>query len=231
MRRLCRRRGHPRDVVTRGYGPRMGEDVLEGAGTQRRYEHDQVVVRQGEESSTLWFIRAGAVRLSAVTESGREVVVALLGPGDLFGESALLPGRRSSVEARAVGPTEVLALPEGAIAGIVRHSPRTAEELLRMIATRLHRTATALEDALAHDVPTRVSLRLRDLARAHGSTTEAGVRLPPRLTQEELGRMVGATRESVNRSLAVLAARGLLRIEGRCYVLPDPEALSSISPT
>jgi CRP/FNR family cyclic AMP-dependent transcriptional regulator len=207
----------------------VDDGILAEHGAPRRYGHGEVLVRQGEETSTLWLIRAGAVRLSAVTASGREVVVALLGPGDLFGESALLPDQRSSVEARAVGSVEIVALPEAAISDIVRHAPRTAEQLLRLIATRLHRTGSALEDTLAHDVPTRVSLRLRELARAHGSTTAAGVRLPPRLTQEELARMVGATRESVNRSLAVLAARGLLRIEGRRYVLPDPDALSAVA--
>ena len=205
----------------------VGDDLLAGGATQRRFEHDEVLVRQGEPTSFLWLISTGAVRLSAVTASGREVVVALLGRGDVFGETAFLGDRPSPVEARSVGPTEVLALPVEAVGGVIRHAPETAEQLLRMVATRLHRTSAALEQALAHDVPTRVSLRLRDLARTHGSPCPIGVRLPPRLTQDELARMVGATRESVNRSLAVLSARGLLRVEERRYVLPDPEALAA----
>ncbi len=204
----------------------VGEGALQAVGAPRRYGHGDVLVRQGEEITCLRLVTQGVVRLSAIAPSGREVVVGLLGAGDAFGELALLGGGPSPVEARAVGDvTSVVALPPEALRAVLQHTPATAEELLRVIAARLHRTAAALEEALAHDVPTRLSMRLRDLARAHGTVGEGGVRLPPRLTQEELARMVGATRESVNRGLADLTGRGLLRVEGRRYVLPDPEAL------
>lgn len=208
----------------------MGEGVqVEGAAT-RRYRHGEVVMRQAETVTCLRLVSTGAVRLSAVVPSGREVVVGLLGPGDVFGELALLGGGPSPVEARAVGPsTRILVVPVDSLRAVMQRTPETAEELLRLVATRLHRTAVALEEALAHDVPTRVSLRLRDLARSHGTAGAGGVRLPPRLTQDELARMVGATRESVNRSLALLAARGLVRVEGRRYVVPDPEALLALA--
>jgi CRP-like cAMP-binding protein len=217
----------PRDRVTA-----VGEGAFRTAGAPRRYGHGDVVVRQGEEVTCLRLVTQGAVRLSAIAPSGREVVVGLLGPGDVFGELALLGGGPSPVEARAVGePTSVLVLQVGALRAVLERAPGTAEELLRLIATRLHHTAAALEEALAHDVATRVSLRLRHLARAHGTEGANGIRLPPRLTQEELARMVGATRESVNRSLAALTSRGLLRVEDHRYVLPDPEALASEATT
>lgn len=205
-------------------------DAIGAVGTPpRRFEHGEVIVRQGEPEACLRLVAAGAVRLAAVTSSGREVVVALLGPGDVFGEIALLGGGPSPVEARAAGNASVVALPVGSLRAVIERAPDTAEELLRLVAARLHRTAGALEEALANDVPARVSLRLRDLARSHGAADEDGVRLPPRLTQEELARMVGASRESVNRSLTALAARGLLRVRHRRYVLPDPDALAEIA--
>lgn len=206
----------------------MGEGVLAAGMAPRRYRHGEVVLGQGRAVTCLRLVVSGAVRLSAVVPSGREVVVALLGAGDVFGELALLGGGPSPVEARAVGAeTRVVALPIEALREVVRRAPASAEELLRLIASRLHHTAGALEEALAHDVPTRVSLRLRDLARSHGSAEPGGILLPPRLTQDEIARMVGATRESVNRSLSSLAARGLVRVEGRRYVVPDPEALAA----
>ena len=206
----------------------MGEDVLAAGVAPRRYRHGEVVVGQGQAVTCLRLVVSGAVRLSAVVPSGREVVVGLLGAGDVFGELTLLGGGPSPVEARAVGSeTRIVALPLEALREVVRRAPASAEELLRLVASRLHHTAGALEEALAHDVPTRVSLRLRDLARSHGTAAADGVRLPPRLTQEELARMVGATRESVNRTLSSLAARGLVRVEGRRYVVPDPDALAA----
>jgi CRP-like cAMP-binding protein len=202
---------------------RVALDQTEG-GVTRRIPHGVVIVRQGEAVTCLFLVTAGAVRLSSVTASGRELVVGLLCRGDLFGESALL-GHPSQVHAQAVGPTIVLALPISSLRAILERNPETAEQLLRLIAARLHRTSAALEDALSADVPTRVVGRLRDLATHHGVPGPTGVRLRIPLTQDELARMVGASREAVNRSVGALTARGLLRTEGRTVVITDPEEL------
>ncbi|MGA9159731.1 MAG: Crp/Fnr family transcriptional regulator [Actinomycetota bacterium] len=198
-------------------------DRTEG-GVTRRIPHGEVIVRQGDAVTSLYLVNAGAVRLSAVTASGREIVVGLLCQGDLFGESALL-GDPSQVRAQAVGPTMLLALPIPSLRSILEHNPHTAEELLRLVAARLHRTSAALEDALSADVSTRVAGRLRDLAIHHGIPSPTGVRLRVPLTQDELARMVGASRESVNRSVGALAARGVVRSSGRRLVITDPDAL------
>ena len=202
---------------------RVALDQTEG-GVTRRIPHGVVIVRQGEAVTCLFLVTAGAVRLSSVTASGREVVVGLLCRGDLFGESALL-GDPSQVHAQAVGPTIVLALPISSLRAILERNPETAEQLLRLIAARLHRTSAALEDALSADVLARVAGRLRELATHHGAPGPAGVRLRVPLTQDELARMVGASREAVNRSMGALAARGLVRSSGRRLFITDPDAL------
>lgn len=202
---------------------RVALDQTEG-GVTRRIPHGEVIVQQGEVVTSLFLVTAGAVRLSSVTASGREVVVGLLCQGDLFGESALL-GNPSQVRAQAVGPTTLLALPSTSLRAILERNPETAEQLLRLIAARLHRTSAALEDALAADVPARVAGRLRELARQHGVPSPGGVRLRIPLTQDELARMVGASRESVNRTVGALSARGLVRSSGRRLFITDPEAL------
>ena len=190
----------------------------------RRLPHGEVIVRQGDRVSSLFLVTSGAVRLSSVTASGREIVVGLLCRGDLFGESALL-GDPSLVRAQAVGPTTVLALPIPSMRAMLERTPATAEELLRLIAARLHRTSAALEDAMAADLPRRVVGRLRELADDHGVPGPHGVRLRIPLTQDELARMVGASRESVNRTVGALAARGVIRTRGGRYVITDPDAL------
>ena len=165
--RGCRsRRG--RRVGGWRYGSWVGValDRTEG-GVTRRIPHGEVIVRQGDAVTSLYLVTAGAVRLSSVTASGREIVVGLLCQGDLFGESALL-GDPSQVRAQAVGPTMLLALPIPSLRAILERNPHTAEELLRLVAARLHRTSAALEDALSADVSARVAGRLRDLAIHHG---------------------------------------------------------------
>jgi CRP/FNR family transcriptional regulator len=194
------------------------------AGTPRRLPHGSVVVRQGDVATCLFLVTEGAVRLSSVTPAGREVVVALLGPGDVFGEAALL-GAASPIEARAMGPSEVVALSLPALREVIDRHAATAEQMLRLVADRLHRTSRALEEALVGDVTTRVSRRLRELAESHGVRSADGVRIRFPLTQEELARMVGASREAVNRTLVALAARGLVRSRDRTVVIVDPAAL------
>jgi CRP/FNR family cyclic AMP-dependent transcriptional regulator len=197
----------------------------------KRFAHGRPILLQGQTVSCLYLVTSGAVRLAAVLLSGREVVVGLLGTGDVFGEIALLGGGPSPVEARAFGQAEIAILPVSSLQAVVKRNPDSAAELLRLIASRLHRTAAALEEALAHDVPTRLSRRLCELARRHGVPDGPGARLLLPITQEDLGRMVGASRESVNKGLSALSARGLIRTEQRRYVIPDLEALERASAT
>lgn len=216
--------------VTRDRVPAVETRWLQIAGSpSRRFEHGQVVLHQGEPSESLFLVRDGAVRLCAVLPSGREVVVGLLGLGDLFGEAALDGAGISPVEARAVGGLIVTAIPVAGLHAVLLRNPATAVEILRLLASRLHRTSAALQDALGRDLSTRLCRSLCELARRHGVPDGPGVRVPLPITQEDLGRMVGATREAVNRTLVGLARRGLLRTEERRYVIPDLAALEGLA--
>jgi CRP/FNR family transcriptional regulator len=195
------------------------------AGLARRLPHDTVVVRQGEPSTSLYLMERGAMRLSCVTVDGRELVVGLLGSGDVFGEAALL-GEPSPVEARTVGASIVVGYDAELLPLVIRERPLVGTELLRLVAARTHRTERALTDALTADLASRIAARLRDLAHQHGAKVDDGVRLTIPLTQDELARMVGASREAVNRSLRSLVARDLVRTERRTVVIPDLEALA-----
>lgn len=195
----------------------------------RRLDHGEVIFRQGERSAFLYLVLHGAVRLTSLMPSGRSVVIGLLGPGDLFGEIALAGEHPSPVEARVVGWAEVRALPAQALRDVVSRNPSTAIEVLRLLVSRLHRTSAALEDALGRDLSARVCRSLCEIARRHGRPEGRGVRLTVPLTQEDLGRMVGASREAVNRSLGALARRGLIRTELRRYVIPDLRALHRLA--
>ena len=204
---------------SRGRGIGGSERIEDRAA--RRFPHGEVIVHQGDASTCLFLVTDGAVRLSSVTVAGREVVVALLRPGDVFGESALL-GNPSPVEARAVGRTTLVAVPLASLRALLERHPAIAEQLLRLVAARLHRTSTALEEALVGDLPSRILGRLRDLAAGHGVQEPEGVRLTVPITQDELARMVGASRESVSRTVGALAARGLVRSGRRRLVLTEP---------
>jgi CRP/FNR family transcriptional regulator len=172
----------------------------------------------------MFLVERGAMRLSSVTADGRELVVAVLGEGELFGEAALLE-EPSPVEARTVGRTIVVAFDIDVLPLVFRERPETAAQLFRLVAARLHRTERALGEALTADLGTRIAGRLSELADRHGVRAPDGVHLRIPLTQDELARMVGASREAVNRSLRSLAARDLVRTDRRTVVIRDPSAL------
>jgi CRP/FNR family transcriptional regulator len=195
------------------------------AGSPRRLPHDAVVARQGEPTSYLYLVERGAIRLSCVTADGREIVVGILGPGDVFGEAALLE-EPSPVDARSIGPATLIAFDASLLPFVFRESPATGAELLRLVAARLRRTERTLGDALTSDLATRIAHRLGELVERHGAPDGDGTRIALPLTQEELARMVGASREAVNRSLKALVARDLVRTTGRGLVIPDPDALA-----
>ncbi|MBI2239024.1 MAG: Crp/Fnr family transcriptional regulator [Actinobacteria bacterium] len=197
-------------------------------GVPHRVGRGHAITRQGEPVTCLYVVREGAVRLSALSRGGREVVVACLCAGELFGELALLGEGPSPVEARALEDTTLLALPVERLRSALASDPDVAAELLGAIAARLRRSTQALQDALLLDAGTRLSRRLCELARDYGAPASEGVLVRLLLTQEDLARMVGASRETVNKSLAALSSRGLVRTEGRRYVIPDPDALQRL---
>ena len=171
----------------------------------RRYADGATITRQGDLVVRPGVIERGLVRLSAVSADGREVVLGLLGPGDVLDECALL-AEASTVTASVVHEATVRRI-DGET-----DAPRIATALAR----RLRVTAGLLEEAMLHDVRTRLLRRLQDLAAGR----PAGLRLP--LTQDELGRMIGASRETVNRALRDLVGRGALDAAVRAAVRRGP---------
>jgi len=204
---------------------RVGILASAPAGSPRRLPHDAVIVRQGAHAARLYLLEQGAVRLSRVTVDGREVVVGVLGEGDVFGEAAILGGP-SPVEARTIGPSLVVGFEVEHLPDLIAGSPHAGIALVRKLAARVHRTELILGDALTTDLSTMISRRLRDLAVARGASRSATGAVAVAVTQDELARMVGASREAVNRSLRTLAARDLVRTHRRALVIPDLEALA-----
>lgn len=176
----------------------------------------QVVFHQGDPGTSLYIIERGLVKIGLVSPEGREVILALLGPGDFFGELALLDGEPRSADAVAREPTALLVLRRDDVLAFLERHPPAAAQLLKALSQRLRRTDQLVQDAAFLDVPGRLARALLYLAES-----EVGRTVP--FTQTELASMVGATRESVNKWLRFYQQRGFVRSEaGRLTVLrPD----------
>lgn len=193
--------------------------------TERWFAGGETIVGQGELTSCLYVVVQGIVKLTVVSAAGREAAVGLLGPGDVFGEHGMFEPVPCPWRARALRGCRITIIPRDALRSSLDRHPSLALALLRRVEARLRRTSEALENALLHDVPTRVSRQLATLARDHGRAVDGGLLIEAGLTQEDLAQMIGSSRETVNKAIAYFVARGLLRIRGRRYLVPDAQAL------
>ena len=183
------------------------------------------VFHEGDLGDRLYLIGTGAVKLGRKSPDGRENLLSVLGPGEMFGELSLFdPGPRTAT-ASAVSDTVLHELSHDELITWLERYPAVAKHLLGALARRLRRTNETLSDLVFADVPGRVAKALLDLSTRFGQQTDDGVRVAHGLTQEELAQLVGASRETVNKALADFTARGWLRREGRTVVLLDVERL------
>jgi len=163
-----------------------------------------VLVHEGDVCTCSWVVERGAFRESTIGREGRELVIALLGPGDL----ATGPeGELSATTVRAIRPARLRTASRWELPGLLAARRRRAVELATTLAWE--------------EIPDRLDRRLRELAGRFGRQVPGGMTLSLPLTQEELGALVGATREATNRALRVLSRNGRVRRLGRGrYLLP-----------
>jgi CRP/FNR family cyclic AMP-dependent transcriptional regulator len=200
-------------------------ETLIASMTRSHMERGDVLFREGDQGDRLYVIGEGKIKLGRSSSDGRENLLAILGPGEMFGELSLFdPGPRTAT-ATAVAETQILALSQDQLRSFLASRPTVAFSLLAALARRLRRTNESLADLVFTDVPGRVAKALLDLADRFGRPVEEGVMVSHDLTQEELAQLVGASRETVNKALADFATRGWLKLEARAVLLQDLDRL------
>ena len=191
----------------------------------RRYARGEVIFLEGDEGTSLCLIAEGRIRIQLTGADGREVVINVYGPGEIFGEMALLDGEPRSADAIAQEASRVFWLQREDFAAFLDSHPRAAMTMLASLSHRLRHTTRVVQDATFRDVPSRLARVLLDLAARHGQAVEQGIRLDTRVTQGELAAMVGASRETVNRALRGFEQRGLIGWDSRRITITRPEQL------
>jgi CRP/FNR family transcriptional regulator, cyclic AMP receptor protein len=182
---------------------------------------------EGDPGDRLYLIVDGKIKLGATSGDGRETLLAILGPGDMFGELSLFdPGPRTAT-ATALTDAHLAGLGHTELEPWLTSRPEVAWALLRALARRLRRTNEAMADLVFSDVPGRVAKALLDLSSKFGEPQDDGsVHVVHDMTQEELAQLVGASRETVNKALADFQNRGWLRLEQRGVDLLDLDRLT-----
>ncbi len=185
---------------------------LAGASQLRSLRRNDVLFSEGDPSDELYVVTRGRLAMVNRSIDGRESVVALMEPGDLFGEFPLFDGDRRSTDARALEMSEVTAVPYAPLQKIYRDDPTQLHRVVALLASRLRTMDGVLADSVFLDVTGRTAKRLLEMA---GDSDEFA--LP--VTQEELAGMVGASRERVNKAIASFVRLGWLDQRDRRYVI------------
>ena len=198
---------------------------LSAAARRRRFPRGQTVFHKDEPGETLFIIDRGSVRIYLPSPQGADLTLAVLGPGDFFGDLALLDGGPRSASAVALEDTDTLALDRADFTALLRSRPQSAMAVLAAIARRLRETDEMAADLAFLDVAGRLAKKLLELAASQGVRRADGLLLDLAVTQEGLANMLGVTRESVNRQLSVFRREGIIASDGRRFLIQDAEAL------
>ena len=190
------------------------------------YGRGETVFSEGEQGDTLYIVITGKVKIGRRATDGRENMLSVMGPSDMFGELSLFdPGPRTAT-ATVLTDATLASLAHTSLRPWIQDRPEIAEQLLRVLARRLRRTNDALADLIFTDVPGRVAKQLLALSERFGSEEPDGRRVHHDLTQEELAQLVGASRETVNKALADFASRGWVRVDSRALTILDGDRLA-----
>lgn len=190
-----------------------------------RTSKGDVIFREGDLGDRMFVIMDGKVTLAHSAPDGREAMLGILGPGDMFGELSVFdPSSRTST-ATALTDVIALSLTRQQLRQWLASRPEVAEKLLQALAQRLRRTEDVMADLVFTDVPGRVAKALTDLADKFGVLKDGEMYVEHDMKQEELAQLVGASRESVNKALAEFAGRAWLRVEPRSVTILDLERL------
>jgi CRP-like cAMP-binding protein len=191
--------------------------------TRRRYPKDTVVFFENEEGDSFFMILEGRIKVTILGDDGREIILSVLGPGDFFGEMALLDNEPRSATAIAVEESELLILQRTDFQGVATKRTITGA-LIRVLTARLRRANHQISTLALLDVYGRVARVILDMAREEGKRLKDGRIAFRRATHQEIANRIGTTRETVTRMLKDLERQGLIQVEGKeIIVQPDFE--------
>jgi CRP/FNR family cyclic AMP-dependent transcriptional regulator len=206
--------------------PRRELEEMAASLRRRRYARGQVLFTQGDPGDILFVVESGRVNMVVGSSDGKELVLNSFGPGESFGELAVLDGEPRSTDAVVVEAGYLHQLRRDDLMRCVRARPEVAAAMIGVLVRKLRHTSQQAYDVAFLDVPARLARCLLRLADSAGEPLPGGgLRIGRRLTQTELGGLIGATRESVNKWLRQFERQGLIRSQGGTIAVLEADGL------
>ena len=188
----------------------------------------QQIYLAGDPSDQIYLLKVGVVKISTGGADGQDTILALLYPGDVFGELAIVDDSPRDHVATAYEDTVLCALNRDLLLQMVQQSPALGYQITKLMGLRLRRFRTRVEELLCKSAPARIAHTLLDLASDYGVRDDAGILIPLRLNQGDLGNLVGLARETVNIILQDFRQRGLVEADRQSIRIKDPDRLRSV---
>lgn len=207
----------------------LREDELTALLARARIEQfkaNAVIFRQGTPGQGLVAVLAGLVKITSQSPAGKEIVLSVISPGEVFGEMALLDGKPRSADATSITACQLLVIDRRDFVPFLEARPGVCMRMLAILCERLRATSGQVQDLLFLDLRAHLAKTLLRLAEAHGRPIEAGREISLKLSQRELGNLVGASRESINKQLGEWQAANLVAIKTGRVIIRDPAALA-----
>lgn len=192
----------------------------------REFSAGQIIFSMGSPGNSMMAVLSGSIRISIPSSSGKEIVLAILQPGEVFGEIALLDGKERTADARAMTDCQLAILQRSDVLALLERHPSAWLKVVEVLCERLRRTDQQISELALLQLPIRLAKALLRLAEGSPTSTR-GIEI--QLSQRELGNFVGATRESVNKCLGEWQRAGILRVEENVIVLTDRSSLDAFA--
>ena len=185
----------------------------------------ETIFLPGESSQQVYLLKTGRVKISRVSEEGREITLAILEPGEIFGEIEILEGSARDTIAEAMEESQLCVIQKEQFLSLIRKRPELSFRLTKLIGLRLRRIESRVEDLVFRDVPSRLAHLLIQLSENYGKTTPEGIFLNIKITHQEMANLIGSIRETVSATLGEFKKEGLITFEGRKIIILMPELL------
>jgi CRP-like cAMP-binding protein len=204
------------------------EELTAAARIQTLAKGDELF-HKDDEGNRFFAVVSGRLKALTTSSEGDDVVFGIVGPGEVVGEIALLGGTRRTATVTAIEPCELLAIDRRDLVAFLKRNPDVAIGMMQVLAARVAQLSEWVEDTLFLNLPLRLAKKLLALADLYGEKTPAGVRVDLKLSQEEWGDLVGATRESVNKQIRVWTEAGFVSVDRGFVVIHRRDALEELA--
>jgi CRP-like cAMP-binding protein len=194
---------------------------VEGHCTPRKYPKNSMVILEEEFGDIIFIILKGTVKITRVNDEGKEVILALLGAGEIFGEMAILDGEARSANALAQEDCELLAIQKSEFLNLLRRNFKISFALMCELAKRLRKSDQQIEALSLSDAEHRLGVSVLNLAEDMGVIRKGQVTIDKLPFQQDIANMSGTSRETVSRVLKLFEDRHMITKVGHTVVIPD----------